>query len=144
MSWSEIPEGGKALLVIGGSVLAGLILNEIFPDVEPPREARKSSSGRKKNQSEISDEVLSAYTMGRDYSKKNISSTQDIEARHHNARQFLVEVPPPRQTSSISRSVISDSNTRKYPDHYYGLSKNQQYKFRQRSSKQQTEPPNNV
>lgn len=140
MSWNDIPEGGRALLALGGVVLAGLIICEIIPDDEPPREARKSTS-RKGNSLKLTKEESEAYKMGREFSERN--SKQNYKQQTQ-TRKFLIEVPPPRQTTSISRSDTVHSVIRKYPDHYYGLSKNQQFKFRKRNSQQQTEPPNNV
>jgi hypothetical protein len=152
MSWNEIPEGGKALLVIGGAVLAGLIIHELASDDESPRETRQSTSGKRKlTSAELEKMADNAYKIGKN-SRKPKDGFQKIltppKGLEPHSRKFIVEVPPPRQKPT---SIFQGDNNvirtieRKYPDHYYGLNKNQQYHFRLRLKKiNQPDNPNNV
>lgn len=98
---------GKALLSVGAGILIGTVVSEVF-DGEPTREVLHPSSRKRKTTKDLSDKVKTK------------------------SRKFLVEIPNPRQ-EKISRSEVSPSqNIRKYPDHYYSLTKSQQYKYRQR------------
>lgn len=110
MSFKDLPPLGQALLAIGGVFLAGAVIAEIT-DTEPPREARKSTSRKK---------------------KPTLSSKEIVRSPR---KRYIVELPPPRQIS-VSRSGTSESGEQKYPDHYYTLSKSQQYKYRQRMAKE--------
>lgn len=106
MSFKDLPEVGQALIIVGGAVLAGLVVSEILDD-GPAREARPSS--RKK-----------------------------VSTKSSSKRTFIVETLKPGQRT-VSQSVVPESELRKYPDHYYSLSKQRQYQYRQDLAKELTE-----
>lgn len=105
----ENPTIGQVLLAVGGGLFIGKIISELLDDGST-RETRSSSS-RKRS------------------STKNLSGSK-------RSKKFVVEIPDPRQINEVSRSVTPSLEDRKYPDNYYSLSKAQQYKYRQRMSKE--------
>lgn len=106
---SEIHPLGKALLVIGGAVLAGTIISAMSGDAE--EEATRESL-------------------------PNVKSKSKTKTKRKSEKIFKVKVddkPKTRKKASVVSKSFSDQPTngeRKYPDYYYSLSKGQQYKYR--------------
>lgn len=115
MSFNDIPETGKVLLAIGGGLLVGTIIAELLDDGST-RETRLSTKRKSKT-------------------RQNLSSTR--------TKKYVIEVGQPDHDYRIPSETTSNSN-RKYPDHYYSLTKQQQYKYRQRMAKELFERSQNA
>lgn len=113
MSWSDIPEEGRALLVLGGIILTGVVINELTKDEEdePTREAHP--------------------TTGLKDQRQNPKKSLDF-------KRYIVQVQKPSQTmnSRVGLHQTSLAQERKYNDDYYRLSKSQQYKYRQKMAQE--------
>jgi hypothetical protein len=102
---------GQALLVIGGIVLGGVIISELIENGS----TRETRSYNKKSTKQL----------------PNLSS--QVQKGSDPTTQYIVQVPT--QIRAVSRCEPNSESERKYPDTYYSLSKNQQYKYRQKMSK---------
>lgn len=100
---------GKALLVIGGVVLTGIVINEILDD-GPTRESHRSTSRKKRT------------------TKKPVKLFSSKKER----QRYIVETLNPRQSNKDISSGDPKTGSRKYSDSYYSLSKSQQYNYRQK------------
>jgi hypothetical protein len=107
---------GKALLVIGGFALVGVIISEITGESEEStRETPQIGPTKKKNNTLSSEEksLLDSFSKKKKLFKVQVSSDQ----------------------GGFTSGIPTNSQDRKYPPSYYELSKNQQYKFRQKLAK---------
>jgi len=131
----------NTLLFIGGALLAGKVLFELFPGdekkVETTREPRLSEGTQRTSKTILpyqwvgeKEKLLIKQIARQEYVNQNQTTEK---------RRFVVEVPrEPAKTknpSGTSTSLTSSGEERKYPPNYYTLSKSNQYKYRQRMAK---------
>jgi hypothetical protein len=102
---------GQALLVIGGVVVSGIVISELTGNGS----TRETRSYNKKSTLQVP------------------SLSSPIQKGSDSKTQYLVEVPT--QVRAVSRCEPNFESERKYPSAYYSLSKNQQYKYRQKMAK---------
>lgn len=112
MKSDDITPIGKALLVIGGVLVTGIVINE-FLDDGPTRETHRSS------------------TRSKGKTKKPVKLFQNEKER----QRYMVITDKPSQKDVVIQGGDPKSGSRKYYDGYYSLSKSQQYNYRRKMAK---------